>query len=71
MIRFEREELRDFFHSLPIDEQIRWSDLALFYASEGRTLCITQIFLWGAGSSEVSFRIDKEFEANSTSVDLA
>jgi len=71
MIEFASENVRNLFHSLPIADQMRWIELSKHYIKSGVVITIVTVYVWSAGYSEISIRLDKKFEFGTSSVDTS
>ena len=61
MIQFANEHIRTAFHSLPIDRQMDFQDMAMRYAKQGYVMRVDFIETVRGGQLEVSVGILKQF----------
>lgn len=60
MIKFISEDVRLLFHSLPVEKQGEWIDVAAGYEKRGQNLTVLFVDQEEDGTLEVSVRIDKK-----------
>lgn len=64
MIHFLNEQLRTEFHSLPVDTQLEYQDIAMKFYAQGSTLTVCCIERYGkeAEDLEIFIRINRGTE---------
>lgn len=70
MIEFVSEEIRTVFHSLPVERQKEWQDMATRFLERGFVMRIYYIEEVFPGCLEASIRINKQFDSG-TSLDTS